>query len=96
MGQRSPWCAFVGGHDGALDGPPRKSTIVFIDRPGNVSYPLKWFARSKEYACISTSFSFDEEVPLEPGKDMLLNYRTLFANEAWDKKRIEAYVGAMK
>ena len=96
MGQRSSWCAFVGGHDGQPNGPPHKSTIVFIDRPGNVSYPIKWFARTKEYACLSTSFSFDSEVPLEAGKDLLLNYRTLFANGAWDKKRIEGYVAALK
>ncbi len=92
MGQRSPWLALVGTHDGTAD----QSTILFVDRPGNPNYPLKWFTRSKEFACISTSFSFDEEIPLEAGKEMTLNYRTVFADGAWDRERIEAYVGALK
>jgi hypothetical protein len=87
MGKSSPWCAFIGAHDGSAD----KSTILFIDRAGNPNYPNKWFARTKEFACMAFSFSFDEEVSLEPGKELSLSYRTVFANGDWTRDRIEGY-----
>jgi hypothetical protein len=90
MGQRAPWLAFVGTHDGTAD----QSTVLFIDRPGNPDYPNKWFARSKEFACMSFSFSFDRELELAAGKELTLNYRTLFASGGWSREKIEQYIAA--
>jgi hypothetical protein len=92
MGQRSPWLAYIGAHDGSGD----KSTIIFFDRPGNPNYPNKWFARSDFYPGMAASFMFDQEVPLEVGKEMTLNYRVVFADGAWSHERLEQYAGKMK
>jgi len=92
MGKSSPWCAFVGTHDGTAD----QSTILFLDRPTNPNYPNKWFARTKEFACMAFSFSFDQEVHLDPNKELTLNYRTLFANGQWTRDRIELYAGSFR
>jgi hypothetical protein len=88
MGQSAPWLGFVGTHDGSA----AQSTILFIDRLGNPNYPNKWFARSKEFACMAFSFSFDREVELEPAKELVLRYRTVFADGGWDRERMGAYV----
>jgi hypothetical protein len=48
--------------------------------------------RSEPYACFSTSFSFDEVVPLEAGKEMTLNYRTVFADGEWKPQQVDEYV----
>jgi hypothetical protein len=90
MGKSAPWLGFVGTHDGS----GAQSTILFIDGRGNPNYPNKWFVRSKEFACMAFSFSFDREVELSPGREMELNYRTLFANGGWTRERIEEYLNS--
>jgi hypothetical protein len=87
MGKSAPWLGFVGTHDGSA----RQSTIVFVDRPGNPSYPNKWFVRSKEFACMAFSFSFDEELELLPGRELRLNYRTVFGDGAWTREQMAEY-----
>jgi hypothetical protein len=86
MGQRSPWLGFVGRCDGTGD----TCTMVFVDRPGNVGYPLKWFVRTEPYACVAFSFSFDEEVPVKPGETLDLSYKILIADGEWDKAKMAA------
>ena len=88
MGKRAGWISYSGAHDQTAD----HSTVLFVDRPGNPNHPNKWFVRDEPYACISTSFSFDEVVPLGAGEEMTLNYRTLFADGDWDAARVERYV----
>lgn len=88
MGQRAPWLAYIGTHDGSAD----KSTLLFMDHPDNPNYPNKWFVRSKEFACAAFSFSFDEEVELAPQQILTLRYRTVFADGEWSRDRLEAFV----
>ncbi len=88
MGRRAPWLAYIGMHDGSAD----YSTLVFIDQPGNVSYPNKWFVRNDPFAAVSFAFSFDEEYVLAPGDDLALAYRIVIADGAWGREQIEAFV----
>jgi hypothetical protein len=88
MGKRSPWLAFIGAHDGNL----AKSTLLFIDTPGNLQYPNKWFVRNEPYACVSYSFMFDEYYTLQPKETLQLSYRTVIANGAWSRSQIEGHV----
>ena len=88
MGKRSPWLAYIGKHDGNLD----KSTLLFIDKPGNLRYPNKWFVRNEPYACVSYAFMFDEYYTLQPQETLQLSYRTVIANGAWSRSQIEEYV----
>jgi hypothetical protein len=95
MGQRAPWLAFVGKHDGT-DGEPAatssqvsQSTVIFVDQPGNPRYPTKWFVRNDPFAAASFAVTFDEELPLQPGESLALRYRILFADGAWTREQIE-------
>ncbi len=90
MGQPAPWLAFIGPHDGTGD----LSTLLFLDHPGNLRYPNKWFVRNDPFACASFAFSFDEEYVLEPDATLALNYRIVIANGAWSREQIEAQAQA--
>lgn len=108
IGQRAPWLAFVGAHSsltpaaGDVTDAPRStqpattpaahSTLVFVDRPGNPDYPNQWFVRTDPFPIASFSFSFDREIPLDPGQTMALHHRIVFANGAWTRDRIETYL----
>lgn len=87
MGQRAPWLAFIGQHDG--DG--AASTILFLDHPRNPRYPTQWFIRNDPFAAASFAFMFDQEYALEPGAELTLHYRIVIADGAWPRERIEAY-----
>lgn len=90
MGRRAPWLAYIGLHDGSAE----YSTLLFIDQPGNVSYPNKWFVRNDPFAAVSFAFSFDEEYTLAPDDELTLNYRLVIADGAWSRERIETFVAS--
>ncbi|HZZ43586.1 MAG TPA: PmoA family protein [Tepidisphaeraceae bacterium] len=87
LGQRAPWLAYIGAHDSGSH-----STLLFIDRPGNPDYPNQWFVRLDPFPIASFSFSYNREIPLDPGQGMLLQHRILFANNAWTRDQIESYL----
>jgi hypothetical protein len=91
MGRTSPWLAYIGLDDGT----GRGSTVLFLDSPTNVRFPGKWFVRNDPYACVSCSFMFDEEYPLESGEELALDYRVVVCDGAWSRERIEYYVDGM-
>lgn len=76
MGTRRPWLAFTGQHDG--DG--RASTLAFVDAPDNRGHPVRWFVRSRMFACVCPAPFFSEEVRLEPGESLQLRYAVLVAD----------------
>ena len=88
MGKRAEWVSYTGAHDGTLD----KSTLLFIDQPGNLRYPTKWFVRNDPFPVVSFAFSFDELYILRPGKEINNTYRILIANGDWDREKIEFYL----
>jgi hypothetical protein len=90
MGQRAPWLAFIGRHDGSGDA----STLLFLDHPENPRYPTQWFVRNESYAGASFAFVFDEEYALEPGAELALHYRVVIADGAWSRERIEGCVAS--
>jgi hypothetical protein len=92
MGRPAPWLAFVGRHDAmAPAGDAPVSTLLFLDQPGNLRYPNKWFVRNDPYGCVSFAFTFDEEYALEPGEPLAMRYRIVIADGEWSRERIEAY-----
>lgn len=93
MGQRSPWLAYIGRHDGndGNDGNDARSTLVFLDHPANPRYPTQWYVRTDPFAAVSFAFVFDTEYPLPPGEDVTLRYRVVIADGAWSRPQIEAY-----
>jgi Methane oxygenase PmoA len=88
MGKAAPWLAFVGRHDGGDD----RSTLLFLDRPGNPRYPNQWFVRNESFPGASFAFMFDEEYTLDPGQELTLDYATVLANGGWTRREIEAYL----
>jgi hypothetical protein len=90
MGQRSPWLAFAGRHDGS----DHASTLVFIDHPENPRHPAKWFVRSDPYGCVSCSFMFDEEYPLASSEDLALRYQVIVGTGEWSRDRVEGAIEA--
>lgn len=92
MGERSPWLALSGRHDGSANA----STVVLADHAGNPRYPTKWFVRNDPYACASCAFMFDEEYRLEPDRELALRYLVMVADGEWDPERIDACVNRLQ
>jgi Methane oxygenase PmoA len=84
MGWRGPWLGYAGQHDG----PGRRaSTLVFCDRPGNISYPCQWFVRTGIYGCVCPAPFFSHEYRLEDGQTLALGYDIVIADGALDAAR---------
>ena len=98
MGQRAPWLAYIGRHDGT-DGPAAaqsssvsRSTMVFVDQPDSFRAPTKWFVRDEPYGCASFAVTFDEEHTLQRGEAFSLRHRILVADSALTRDQIERAV----
>ena len=98
MGQRAPWLAYIGRHDGT-DGPAAaesptvsRSTLVFSDYPESFRYPTKWFVRDEPYGCASFAVTFDEEHTLHEGQSFALRHRIVVADGALTRGQIEGLV----
>ena len=76
MGNRGPWLAFAGRHDGSGGA----STLVFRDAPGNFCYPTQWFVRSTPFAAICPAPFFDKVRTLAPGETLTLTYQVVVAS----------------
>jgi hypothetical protein len=87
MGERAPWLAYSGLHDGSGD----RSTLLFLDHPANLRYPTQWFMRCDPFACASFAFSFDEEYTLPPDETLALRYRMVIADGALTEAQIEQH-----
>lgn len=84
MGSSSAWLAYTGLHDGTGN----RSTILFLDHPGNLRYPNKWFVRRDPFACVSFAFSFDEEYRLGVGEVLSMKYRMVISDGAITDEQI--------
>jgi hypothetical protein len=76
MGVRAPWLGFTGRHDETS----RSSTLVFVDAPGNLSYPTQWFVRSGMFACVCPAPFFSTECPVADGQAVALRYAVVIAD----------------
>jgi hypothetical protein len=87
-GAAAPWMAWIGQHDTTL----RRSTVLFIDRPGNPGYPNRWFVR-RNYPLMAFPFHFDRNHTFAANAHLELNHRLVFANGAWDRPRLDRFAG---
>lgn len=78
MGERAPWLAFRGRHDGS----GRTSTLVFVDAPTNPGHPTQWFVRSTPFACACPAPFFSAEVPVAADETLSLRYAVVIADGA--------------
>lgn len=76
MGERTPWMAFTGRHDG--DG--GASTLVFVDAEDNPGHPTRWFVRTGLYGGGGSAPFFDQEVPVPDGAAMEYRYAVVVAD----------------
>lgn len=90
MGERSPWLAFTGRHDGS----DHASTLVFVDHPENPRHPTKWFVRSDPYGCVSCAFMFDEVYPFAADATLALRYHVVVGTGEWSSERVEDAIAA--
>ncbi len=77
MGQRSAWLAYVGRHANG-----QESTVVLLDHPDNVRFPLKWFVRTTPFPVASYAFSFDQYLAVSPGATLARRQRILICDGA--------------
>lgn len=77
MGQQSAWIAYVGQHHTG-----QASTVVLLDHPDNIRFPLKWFVRTTPFPVASFSFSYDEYLALAPGTTLSRRQRILICDGA--------------
>jgi hypothetical protein len=86
MGERAPWLAFRGRHDGH----GRTSTLVFVDAPTNPGHPTQWFVRSTPFACACPAPFFSSEVSVAPEQTLTLGYTVFVADGAPDPAKLVA------
>ncbi|GAA2271495.1 PmoA family protein [Streptomyces atrovirens] len=95
MGTQGPWLSFSAEHD-EHDG---HSTLVFAHAPENLDgsavHPSHWFVRSQPIPSVAFSWAFFEEFALPPGESFSYRYRIVVADGAWDRERVEAYLGGL-
>ncbi|MTE17903.1 oxidoreductase [Streptomyces sp. TRM43335] len=92
MGTRAPWLAFTAPRDGV----DAHSTLVFAHAPENddAIHPSHWFVRSEPTPVVAVSWAFFEEFELPPGEEFSYRYRVVVADGAWDRDRVEEWLGA--
>ena len=90
-GTRSPWVAYLGTHDGHES----CTTMVFLDCPRELRYPTQWYVKNDSYPSITASFVFDETYTLVPETELVLRYRVIVADGAWNHARIEPLVAEL-
>lgn len=90
MGEPAPWLAYRSPETSKL-----ACTLVFIDDPGNVRYPNKWFVRNTPYPVASYSFMFDEYYSLAVDEELALSYKLLLADGRWTHSQIKAAVATL-
>ncbi len=88
MGAISPWLSFTGRHDAS----EAISTMVFVNQPGSFRYPTEWFVRTAGTPVVSFAPVFAHAHVLPPGESISLDHRIVFADGAWDRERVEAFV----
>ena len=88
MGSRGPWLAYVGTHDMTMN----RSTLVFVDSPGNPRFPTPWFVRNTPYPVVSFAGTFHERLTIPSESTLSLTHHIVIADGAWDTDRIEHYV----
>ncbi|HZP50418.1 PmoA family protein [Actinocrinis sp.] len=86
MGSKGAWAAISGQHD-EIDG---GATVLAFAGTSSADVPLKWFARSQQFACLNPSPAFDEEICLEPGQRLELRHRFVFIDQASDRRGVQA------
>lgn len=89
MGRTADWLAFVGTHDEVS----RSSTLLFLPDKSTVDNRPHWFVRTFPFPVVNPSLAFFEPTELTDGDTMTLRYRLVIADEAWDRDRLETYVG---
>lgn len=87
MGVRSPWLAYTARH--AQTG--RTATLVFLDHPDNIRFPLRWFVRTQPFPLVSFAFSFDAYLPLEPDHTLRRKQRIRVCDGEPHVEQIEAW-----
>jgi len=85
MGRSADWVACAGQHDG-IDG---GATVLFFAGTSSAPVPVKWFARSSQFAALASSPSYDEEFTLDPGEDLELRHRVVVLDGACDRPAAE-------
>ena len=86
MGHRSAWIAYVGQHNTG-----HFSTVVLLDHPDNIRFPLKWFVRTTPFPVASFSFSFDEYLNLAPADTLTRRQRLLICDGARTHEEISTW-----
>ena len=87
MGVRSPWLAYTAVH-ATTD---QTATLVFLDHPENIRFPLRWFVRTQPFPLASFAFAFDEYLSLDPGRTLQRRHRILVCDGEPSGDQIEAW-----
>ena len=90
MGHEADWAAFVGEHDG-LDG---GATVLMYAGTSTAPVPIRWFARSSQFAALAPSPSYDEEFALAPGESLSLTHRVVVLDGVHERPALEVIAKA--
>jgi len=85
MGRVADWVAYTGQHDG-LDG---GATVLMYAGTSSAGVPIKWFARSSQFAALAPSPSYDEEFTVEPDATLRLAHRIVVLDGHLTREELE-------
>jgi hypothetical protein len=91
MGQRAQWLAFAGTHDGSC----AKSTLLFVDMPGNPCYPNEWFVRSEPFPCVCFPLAYSDPLQFSSGAELSLRYHVIVADGPIEPDDAQALVDTL-
>lgn len=86
MGSTGEWLAIAGDHD-EIDG---GGTVLMFAGRSSGSVPIKWFARTGQFAGISPSPAFDTELTIATGASWELWHRIVFIDRRCDHDAVTA------
>ena len=89
MGYQARWLSFTGKHDGS----DAVSTLVFINEHDSFRYPTAWFVRTADTPLVAFAPAFFTPYVLRDGEAIKFHHRIVIADGAWDRSRVESFVG---
>ena len=86
-GQSATWCDFSGTFDGGAN---CCGGLALFDHPANPRHPTPWYGTTGAGHYLNAAFLFHEPLIVRPDEPLVLRYRALVHDDAWETSRLNA------
>lgn len=90
MGAKAAWLAYIN-HPSS----EHRSSLIFVDQPGNPRYPNPWFLRAGSTPMVCFALHYEDVYMLDPGEIVTLEYQVIIADGNWDASLIETALNTL-